>query len=125
VAVERRAIDGVGSVARRKQPQEREIPGEVMNEVPQWVLESAFLRGATRSLGVGTRDSASATISEIRAEQRRLRAAGEAWCAERGLSYCMTVLGWRHPSPSESAAGHTCGAGATYARAMLHDRGRR
>lgn len=38
--------------------------------------------------------------------QRRKREATEQWCAERGHSYCRTVLGWRKPAASEAAAGH-------------------
>lgn len=41
--------------------------------------------------------------------RRRWRDAGEAWCEARGVSYCMTFLRWRRPSPSEQAAGHTRG----------------
>ncbi len=39
--------------------------------------------------------------------RRRWRKASEDWCAERGYSYAMTVLGWHRPCPSEEATGHT------------------
>jgi hypothetical protein len=31
--------------------------------------------------------------------RHRRREAAEAWCAERGLSYVVTVLGWAHAHP--------------------------
>ncbi len=104
----------------------RRIPEEVVSEVPDWVLDAHLFRDTMNTLVsvLGT-DDKPLTHTALCAQHRRRRDAAEAWCAVRGLSFCMTVLGWRHPCPSELAAGHTHGAGPKYARAMLSGRARR
>lgn len=98
--------------------------------MPEWVLDSASYRGAMKAVAAvhDPRDVLvpgrvpAVAIADLHAERRRRRAAAEAWCAERGLSFCMTVLGWRRPCPAEVAAGLTKGAGPKYAAALAAKR---
>ncbi len=83
-------------------------------EVPEWVLRSgshSLARARARATGQSDQFA-------------RVKAEAQAWCAERGLSYCMTVMGWARPSSSEAAVGLTRGAGPTYA-ARCAERARR
>jgi hypothetical protein len=77
--------------------------------VPAWVRDTGY--GAImRDIRAGLLPWPP-TMTEMYAEHMRRVQAAEQWCAERGLSYCMTVLNWKHPSPGEVAAGLTKGPG--------------
>ncbi|MBA2639077.1 MAG: hypothetical protein H0U77_03570 [Nocardioidaceae bacterium] len=70
-----------------------------VSEVDHWRQAAAYNVHETAEGSIGTWRWCQA--------QRRWRQASEAWCAERGYSFCRTVLGWRRPGPNEVAAGRT------------------
>ena len=98
-------------------------------EVPTWVLECTSILAAGRELGMREQEADpralladdrlydSAPHVRLRALQREREAAGRAWCAERGLSFSMTVRGLSRPSPAEVAAGCVRGVGPKYVAA--------
>ncbi len=100
--------------------------------VPEWVLagrslvaamkrlqrDPALLEAAEEAVAVARRAGQEFGLDPVLVEAKRNGAASAAWCAARGLSYCMTVLGGHRPDPREVAAGNTQGAGPRYAAAM-------
>lgn len=97
----------------------RRDPGPVAEDaesVPQWVLEGGFITAAMLRLKADPSLWTASGHAGLHAEASRNRKAAEQWCTERGLSYCMTVLGWAHPDPAEQAAGRVTGAGPRYER---------
>jgi hypothetical protein len=100
-------MDRQGSAVKR-----RERPdGEVVDEVPGWVLTSASINPAKVDPSPWLLPGETLNATTWLAASRRMRAEGEAWCAERRLSYCRVVLGWQQASPAEVAAGRTRAAG--------------
>lgn len=93
-------------MARRKPgPTADELRSE--DGVPTWVREvgySAIIRDRSWARPPGLDH-----VSAMHAEHMRRIEASQQWCTERGLSFCMTVRGWRLPSPQEVAAGLTKG----------------
>ncbi len=73
---------------------------EVIARRTQWHEDEAM------SKGVRTVAGRMGVFRWSRARSRH-RAAAMAWCAEKGYSYTMTVLGWARPSPDEVAEGRT------------------
>lgn len=98
--------------------------GEGVGGVPAWVLESASVMAACRELaaceeagqhpspltGWAAGGPFRGGHEALHALRRERRAAGEAWCAQQGLSYAITVQGALTPTAQEVEAGCTGGS---------------
>lgn len=90
-------------------------------EVPQWVLDAGSMRGAIKVVGElvaqDQRNYYRYDVRAVMALRREQEAAARQWCAERGLSFHMTVQSASRPTETEALAGLMRGAGPRYAAA--------